>query len=45
MIRQVIADRKNVNVLDISDQTTGIYFMTLTDNNGQVVQRGKIVNE
>ena len=42
---QIIAEKKNVNSLDISDQPTGMYFLTLTDNNGQVVQRSKIVKE
>ena len=42
---QIIADKKNVNLLDLSDQPTGIYFLTLTNNNGQVVQRSKIVKE
>jgi hypothetical protein len=42
---QIIADRKNVNMLDLSAQSTGIYFLTLTNNNGQVIQRNKIVKE
>ena len=42
---QIVADRKNVNHLDLSDQPTGIYFLTLTDNKGQVLQRSKIVKE
>jgi hypothetical protein len=42
---QVITERKNVNLLDLSDQPSGIYFLTLTDNNRQVVQRSKIVKE
>ncbi|MFN7015432.1 MAG: LamG-like jellyroll fold domain-containing protein [Bacteroidia bacterium] len=42
---QVISDKKNVNTLDISDQLSGIYFLTLYDNIGQVIQRSKIVKE
>lgn len=42
---QIIADRKNVITLDLSDQPKGIYFLILTDNNGQVTQRSKIVKE
>src|SRR5690606_8563375 len=30
---QIIADNKNVNTLDLSNQPTGVYFLTLTDNN------------
>lgn len=42
---QIIADKKNVNTLDLSNQLSGIYFLTLTDKNGQVIQRSKIVKE
>ena len=42
---QIIAEKKNVNSLDLSDQPTGIYFLTLIDNNGQVFQQNKIVKE
>ena len=42
---QMIAGRQNTNSLDLSNQPTGIYFITFTDNNGQVVQRNKIVKE
>ena len=42
---KIIADRKNVNTLDLSEQPAGIYFIALTDNNGQVVQRSKITKE
>jgi len=42
---QLIAEKKNVNTLDLSTQPTGIYFITLTNNNGQVIQRSKIVKE
>lgn len=42
---QIIADSKNVNTLDLSSQPAGIYFLTFTDDNGQVIQRSKIVKE
>ncbi len=42
---QLIMERKNVNTLDISDQPTGIYFITHIDKNGQVVQKSKVVKE
>jgi len=42
---QIIKNRKNVTTLDLSGQPTGIYFLTLTDKEGQVVQRSKIVKE
>lgn len=42
---QIIAEKKNVNSLDISNQPKGIYFLTFTDNKGKVVQRSKIVKE
>lgn len=42
---QVILDKKNLNTLDLSDQPKGIYFLTHTDNNGQVIQHTKIVKE
>ena len=45
VIGQIVAERKNVNQVDLSDQPTGIYFLTFTDNNGQVVKRIKIVKE
>lgn len=42
---QIIADKENVSTLDLSNQSAGVYFLTLTDNNGYVVQRSKIVKE
>lgn len=45
MTGQIIVDFKNVNTLDFSDQTAGIYFLILTDNHGQEIQRSKIVKE
>ncbi len=38
---QIIANKTNVNTLDITDQPTGIYFITLTDNNGQVLHHSR----
>jgi photosystem II stability/assembly factor-like uncharacterized protein len=42
---QIVAERKNITTLDLSNQTSGIYLLILTDNNGQVIQRHKIVKE
>lgn len=42
---QIIADKEEVNMLDISDKPSGIYFITLTDNKGRLIQRGKIIKE
>jgi len=42
---QIVANKKNINSLDISEQPAGIYFVTLTDDKGQVLQRSKIVKE
>lgn len=42
---QVIADKKNINSLDLSNQPTGVYFLTLTNDNGQIIKRDKIVKE
>jgi Leucine-rich repeat (LRR) protein len=42
---QIIADRKNVTTLNLSDQPTGVYLLTLTNNKGQIIQQTKIVKE
>jgi hypothetical protein len=42
---QILAAKKNVNTLDLSNLPTGIYFLVNTDNDGQVIQRTKIVKE
>jgi len=42
---QLMAERKQVSTLDLSNQAAGIYFLSLIDNNGQVIQRSKIVKE
>ncbi len=35
----------NYGAVDMSPFSSGIYFLTLTDINGQVIQRTKIVKE
>jgi hypothetical protein len=45
VIGKIIADKKNVNMLDLSNQPAGTYFLTLTDNQGQVIQRSKILKQ
>jgi len=42
---QTITSKKNASTLDLSEQPTGIYFIVLTDHNGKVIQRNKIVKE
>jgi CubicO group peptidase (beta-lactamase class C family) len=42
---QIVTSKKNVNSLDVSNQPTGIYFITFTDDKGQVLQRSKIVKQ
>ncbi|MBS1764223.1 MAG: serine hydrolase [Bacteroidetes bacterium] len=42
---QLISEQIQVKTLDISNQPKGIYFLTLTDNKGQVLQRSKIVKD
>lgn len=42
---QVLANLKNVAILDLSKQATGIYFLTITDFNGQILQRSKVIKE
>ena len=42
---KTILDRKNTEVLDLSELPAGIYFIILTDDKGQLVQRSKIVKE
>jgi len=42
---QTLIDTKNVNAIDISEYAPGIYFITLSGNNGQTIQRSKIVKE
>lgn len=40
---QVITDMKSVHSIDLSNQTTGIYFISFMDSNGQLIQHSKIV--
>lgn len=42
---QNIASKQNISSLDLSSQPEGVYFLTLINNNGQVIQRSKIVKE
>jgi hypothetical protein len=42
---QILNSQKSVSFLDLSKQTAGIYFLTITDSNGQVLQRSKIIKE
>ncbi|WP_418637798.1 T9SS type A sorting domain-containing protein [Winogradskyella sp.] len=42
---QVLANLKNIAMMDLSKQATGIYFLTITDFNGQILQRSKIIKE
>lgn len=42
---QIVANEKNVNTVNISKQPAGVYFVTLTDDKGQVLQCSKIVKE
>jgi hypothetical protein len=42
---QILNSQKSVSFLDLSKQTAGIYFITITDSNGQVLQRSKIIKE
>ncbi|MBE7509367.1 MAG: T9SS type A sorting domain-containing protein [Bacteroidia bacterium] len=40
---QIIAQSENMNTLDLSGDPAGIYFLTLRDKNGQVIQRSKVL--
>lgn len=42
---EIISTRKNVNTLDLSQQPAGVYLLTFSDSNGQVIQRSKILKE
>lgn len=42
---QIIAEEKNINTFDLSDQPSGLYFLTITDGYGNILQRNKIVKE
>jgi len=40
---QIIISMNNVNSLNLTDQSTGIYFVTFTNNKGKMIQRSKIL--
>jgi len=42
---QLIVEKNNVSMLDLSEQAAGLYFITLTDKKGKVIKRSKIVKE
>ena len=42
---QLIIEKNNVSMLDLSEQAAGLYFITLMDKKGKVIQRSKIVKE
>ena len=42
---QIVVDKKNMNSLNLSEQPKGVYFLTFTDNTGQVLKRSKMVKE
>jgi hypothetical protein len=42
---QIIADKQNISSIDISSQPTGVYFLTFTNNSGEVIQRNKLMKE
>ncbi len=42
---QLIVEKNNVSMLDLSEHAAGLYFITLLDKKGKVIQRSKIVKE
>lgn len=42
---QIIRNEVNVNSIDISEQPDGVYFATFTSDNGEILQRSKIVKD
>jgi len=42
---QIVAQRKNTSTLDLSDLPSGAYILTITNYNGQILQRSKIMKE
>jgi len=42
---QLIVEKNNVSMLDLSEQVAGLYFITLMDKKGKVIQRSKIIKE
>src|SRR5690606_17779466 len=44
-VGQILFNRKNTTALDLSVQPTGVYFISFISENGQIVQRSKIIKE
>lgn len=44
-VGQIICNKKNVISLNLSTQPTGIYFISFTNNSGQIIQRNKIIKK
>jgi hypothetical protein len=42
---QIIANKKNIKLLDLSKQPAGMYFVLFFDHNGKLIQHDKIVKE
>lgn len=42
---QVVANKTNTSSLDLTNMPAGVYFLTLTNDNRQIIQRNKIVKE
>ncbi len=42
---QLVADKQNVNTLDISGLPAGVYILTLTDKKGNIIQKSKIAKK
>ncbi|NMB41991.1 MAG: T9SS type A sorting domain-containing protein, partial [Firmicutes bacterium] len=42
---QVVANKTNTSSLDLTNLPSGVYFLTLTNDNRQIIQRSKIVKE
>lgn len=42
---KIITKEQNANTIDISNHLAGMYFLLLTDNKGQIVQRSKVMKE
>lgn len=40
---QIVINKENVSLVDLSNQVSGVYFITLTNDKGQIIQRNKIV--
>ncbi|MBL0340054.1 MAG: SBBP repeat-containing protein [Bacteroidetes bacterium] len=42
---KIITQEQNTNAIDISNQPSGMYFLLLADNKGQIVKRSKVMKE